>query len=119
MDVMQREGHYPPPKGSSDILGVEFSGVVSEIGSDVTRFAVGDHVFGLVGGVSPRSPVDYMRLELLLYTRVLMQNMSPYMSRMSGKSLNISLGFKLRAFRRSGSQVFKSPSQCKPVHDLR
>ena len=27
-DVMQRQGHYPPPVGASDILGLEISGTV-------------------------------------------------------------------------------------------
>ena len=48
---MQREGLYPPPPGSSTILGVEFSGHVSEVGADVTAWAVNDEVFGLTGGV--------------------------------------------------------------------
>jgi putative PIG3 family NAD(P)H quinone oxidoreductase len=50
MDIIQREGHYPPPPGSSPILGVEFSGQVSEVGTDVSQWKVGDEVFGLAGG---------------------------------------------------------------------
>jgi len=52
MDISQREGKYPPPPGSSDILGVEFSGQISAIGSDVPRevWNVDDEVFGLAGG---------------------------------------------------------------------
>lgn len=45
-------GNYPPPPGASDILGVEFSGVVDDIGSSVHNYKKGDEVFGLVGGVS-------------------------------------------------------------------
>lgn len=52
MDINQREGKYPPPAGASEILGVEFSGVISEIGSEITEWAIGDEVLGLVGGVS-------------------------------------------------------------------
>ena len=52
MDIYQREGNYPPPPGASDILGVEFSGVVEDTGSEAHRFQKGDEVFGLVGGVS-------------------------------------------------------------------
>jgi NADPH:quinone reductase-like Zn-dependent oxidoreductase len=52
MDLHQREGGYPVPAGASEILGVEFSGVVAELGSDVTAFSIGEEVFGLVGGVS-------------------------------------------------------------------
>ncbi|KAJ3389734.1 hypothetical protein HDU84_008329 [Entophlyctis sp. JEL0112] len=50
MDILQREGRYPPPAGASAILGVEFSGTVVAMGPLVTRFAVGDAVFGLVSG---------------------------------------------------------------------
>lgn len=50
MDIMQRNGFYPPPPGSSTILGVEFSGNISEIGTEVTGWAVNDEVFGLAGG---------------------------------------------------------------------
>ncbi|PPQ88406.1 hypothetical protein CVT25_011285 [Psilocybe cyanescens] len=50
MDISQREGKYPPPPGSSTILGVEFSGTVSQLGSDVSSWKVGDEVLGLAGG---------------------------------------------------------------------
>lgn len=53
MDIFQRQGQYPPPAGSSDILGVEFSGIVTSIGADITQWAVGDEVLGLTGGVIP------------------------------------------------------------------
>jgi NADPH:quinone reductase-like Zn-dependent oxidoreductase len=52
MDLYQRGGGYPVPAGASSILGVEFSGRVAELGEGVTRWAVGDEVFGLAGGVS-------------------------------------------------------------------
>lgn len=51
MDIMQREGRYPLPPGVSSILGVEFSGVISEVGSDITEWEVGEQVLGLAGGV--------------------------------------------------------------------
>ena len=51
MDISQREGKYPPPLGSSEILGVEFSGIVSNAGTDISEWKVGDEVLGLVGGV--------------------------------------------------------------------
>ena len=51
MDVSQREGKYPPPPGASQILGVEFSGVIVELGEGVKDWKIGDAVFGLVGGV--------------------------------------------------------------------
>ena len=52
MDISQREGRYPPPAGSSNILGVEFSGTIAEISSGVSEWKVDDEVLGLAGGVS-------------------------------------------------------------------
>src|SRR4051812_20501476 len=49
-DLLQRQGFYPPPPGASEILGLECSGVVSEIGTDVTDWSVGDEVCGLLAG---------------------------------------------------------------------
>ncbi|CAE6452504.1 unnamed protein product [Rhizoctonia solani] len=50
MDLMQRKGGYPLPPGASDILGVEFSGTIEELGSDVSGFEVGQEVIGLAYG---------------------------------------------------------------------
>jgi putative PIG3 family NAD(P)H quinone oxidoreductase len=47
-DLMQRQGHYPPPPGASDILGLECSGTVSAVGSGVARWQVGDRVCALL-----------------------------------------------------------------------
>jgi putative PIG3 family NAD(P)H quinone oxidoreductase len=49
-DVMQRQGHYPPPPGASDVLGLECSGVVSAVGPDVEDWAVDDEVCALLAG---------------------------------------------------------------------
>lgn len=49
-DVMQRDGGYPPPKGASEILGLEVSGVVAGVGPSVERFRVGDQVCALLSG---------------------------------------------------------------------
>ena len=49
-DVMQRRGHYPPPEGASDLLGLEVSGTVVAVGDGVSRWQVGDLVCGLVTG---------------------------------------------------------------------
>jgi len=51
MDLIQREGRYPPPPGSSEILGVEFSGTITALSDGVSGWKVGDEVFGLAGGV--------------------------------------------------------------------
>lgn len=49
-DVMQRNGHYPPPPGASDLLGLEVSGTVAAIGSDISGIAVGEPVCALLAG---------------------------------------------------------------------
>ncbi len=50
-DLMQRLGFYPAPPGSpADIPGLEFAGTVAELGPEVSAVAVGDRVFGVVGG---------------------------------------------------------------------
>jgi putative PIG3 family NAD(P)H quinone oxidoreductase len=50
-DVAQRIGAYPAPPGwPADVPGLEYAGEVEAIGRDVTEHAVGDRVFGLVGG---------------------------------------------------------------------
>ncbi len=49
-DTMQRQGFYPPPPGASDVLGLECSGVVGAVGSDVRGWAVGDEVCALLAG---------------------------------------------------------------------
>lgn len=47
-DLIQRAGHYPPPDGASDILGLEVAGAVISVGSAVTTHRVGDAVCALV-----------------------------------------------------------------------
>lgn len=49
-DVLQRRGYYPPPPGASDIPGLEISGTVVALGSNVKHYAVGDQVCALVAG---------------------------------------------------------------------
>jgi len=49
-DVMQRQGRYPPPKGATDIPGLEIAGQVVALGNGVTRWQAGDRVMALVVG---------------------------------------------------------------------
>jgi putative PIG3 family NAD(P)H quinone oxidoreductase len=49
-DLMQRQGFYPPPPGTSPYPGLEVSGTISAVGSDVTGWAVGDQVCALLSG---------------------------------------------------------------------
>src|SRR3954469_25941037 len=49
-DLLQRQGFYPPPKGASDIIGLECSGVISEVGGGATGWSVGDEVCALLSG---------------------------------------------------------------------
>ncbi|HEU0088744.1 MAG TPA: NAD(P)H-quinone oxidoreductase [Pseudonocardiaceae bacterium] len=49
-DLLQRQGHYPPPPGVSEILGLECSGVVAELGRGVADVVVGDAVCALLAG---------------------------------------------------------------------
>jgi len=49
-DLVQRKGHYPPPVGASDLLGLEVSGVVAAKGRDVSDWQVGDSLCALANG---------------------------------------------------------------------
>lgn len=50
-DVIQRKGYYPAPKGAiQNILGLEVSGVITEIGKNVYDWKVGDKVCALIAG---------------------------------------------------------------------
>ncbi len=49
-DLLQRQGHYPPPVGSSPIIGMECSGTIAEVGAGVTGWQVGDQVCALLAG---------------------------------------------------------------------
>jgi len=55
-DLMQREGNYPPPKGASDIPGLEVAGRIIALGSGEPRSAAGrvwrtgDEVCALLAG---------------------------------------------------------------------
>jgi NADPH2:quinone reductase len=49
-DVLQRLGVYPPPKGASDLLGLEVAGHVVARGAGTTRYKDGDAVCALTNG---------------------------------------------------------------------
>ena len=49
-DALQRAGAYAPPKGASDLPGLEASGEVVAVGSGVTDWKVGDRVCALLPG---------------------------------------------------------------------
>lgn len=49
-DLLQRQGHYPPPKGESELPGLEVSGRVSEVTDGVTEWSVGDEVCAVLAG---------------------------------------------------------------------
>ena len=49
-DLVQRRGHYPPPKGASDLLGLEVSGEIVAVGCDQTKWSIGDRVCALTNG---------------------------------------------------------------------
>lgn len=50
-DLSQRRGHYPPPDGATDIMGLEVAGVVAQVGSEVdSSIKEGDNVMALLSG---------------------------------------------------------------------
>jgi putative PIG3 family NAD(P)H quinone oxidoreductase len=50
-DLLQRAGAYPaPPDAPQSIPGLELAGEVDAVGAGVTELAMGDRVFGVVGG---------------------------------------------------------------------
>ncbi len=49
-DLLQRQGHYPPPPGASEVIGLECSGTIAAVGEGVTGWAEGDRVCALLAG---------------------------------------------------------------------
>ena len=64
-DLMQRAGQYPPPEGASQILGLEVSGTIREVGRHVERFKVGDPVCALLSGGGYAEEVVVNALQVL------------------------------------------------------
>ncbi len=59
-DLLQRQGHYPPPPGASPILGLECAGEVIEIAKGVGGWRSGDRAMALLpgGGYAEEVVVD-------------------------------------------------------------
>lgn len=49
-DVIQRQGHYPMPKGATPIPGLEVAGTVASLGKGISNFQVGERVCALTNG---------------------------------------------------------------------
>lgn len=49
-DILQRQGHYPPPAGASNILGLECAGDVAEVGANVKGWHIGEPAMALLAG---------------------------------------------------------------------
>jgi len=49
-DMMQRQGHYPPPPGAPPYPGLECSGIIAAVGAGVTGWQPGDQACALLAG---------------------------------------------------------------------
>ncbi|NLC97675.1 MAG: NAD(P)H-quinone oxidoreductase [Actinomycetales bacterium] len=49
-DLLQTAGHYPPPPGISEVIGLEVSGVIEACGPGVTEWQPGERVMALLSG---------------------------------------------------------------------
>ena len=49
-DLLQAAGLYPPPPGASELLGMEVSGVIAEVGDDVDGLVAGARSLRFAGG---------------------------------------------------------------------
>ena len=59
-DLLQRKGMYPPPKGASEIMGLECAGEIVSLGKNVKKWGIGDKVCALLagGGYAEYAAVD-------------------------------------------------------------
>ena len=49
-DLLQRQGYYPPPPGASEVIGLEVSGVIDEVGPGVPGWRQGDECAAVLAG---------------------------------------------------------------------
>jgi putative PIG3 family NAD(P)H quinone oxidoreductase len=49
-DLLQRQGHYPPPPGAPGTIGLEVSGRISAVGAEVEGWSIGDECCALLAG---------------------------------------------------------------------
>src|ERR1700739_5069137 len=49
-DLLQAAGLYPPPPGASEIIGMEASGLITEVGERVSGWTSGQGVWALLAG---------------------------------------------------------------------
>lgn len=49
-DLLQRQGFYPPPPGASEVIGLEVSGTIDEVGDGVAGWQVGDECVAILAG---------------------------------------------------------------------
>ena len=49
-DLLQAAGKYPPPPGASEVLGLEVSGTIAEVGEHVDQWSIGQPVCALLAG---------------------------------------------------------------------
>ena len=63
-DILQRQGFYPVPEGATEIIGLECSGAIVELGEGVEGWQVGQEVCALLtgGGYAERVPVPVGQL---------------------------------------------------------
>jgi putative PIG3 family NAD(P)H quinone oxidoreductase len=64
-DLLQRQGHYPPPPGASEIIGLECAGRVAALGEGVTGWSVGEQVCALLAGGGYAEKVVVPAVQLL------------------------------------------------------
>ena len=112
MDITQREGNYPwIPPGSSEILGVEFSGHIAALGPNTTLgWRTGDEVLGLASGVSidlftRKNPILALIFALFCCNRAHMRNLLRCLKPKFFTNHHSCLGLMQRAFPRRSLQV--------------